>query len=282
MLMNGKFILLSGSAGPSCPNDKLDIAIHFVRRFTREALSRGAGVVVLAGDEESTKDDYGVPHVFDWLALREVERHAESTTENPRQYARIVMSDAAPEAKIDDANLHLLRDLEQRNAVEICLIRREVFTGGEYREMTTKRADAMLAIGGGKGTYSAGAEMIALGKPVLALDLQLGSTAEDGDGAVALHREMASDPSRFFPNTHQDVTNRVGLLSLNRGINDAETVARVSAEILAKEFDAIPLSDQSMDVRRRLVAAWQAMKALPVIASAIKIIEWAKDLLPFL
>ena len=51
--------------------------------------------------------------------------------------------------------------------------------------------------------------------------------------------------------------------------------------MLAKEFQAIPLSDQSTNIRRRLVALWQAMKALPVIASAIKIIEWARDLLPF-
>lgn len=279
--MNGKFVMLSGSASPSCPADKLEIAVRLVRSFTGEALRRGGGIVVLAGDEESTRDEHGVPRIFDWLALREVERYAKSTTEPPRPYARVVMSDAAPESKIDDANLRLLRDLEQRNAVELCLIRREVFTGGEYRKMMAAKADAMIAIGGGKGTYSAGAEMIALGKPVLPLDLQLGSTADDGDGAVALHREMASAPGRFFPNTYRDVGNRVGLLSLNRGINDAEAVARVSAEILAKEFEAVPVAEQSTNVRRRLVAAWQAVKALPVVASAIRIIEWARDLLPF-
>ena len=279
--MNGKFIMLSGSASPSCPADKLEIALQFVRSFTGEALRRGGGIVVLAGDEESTRDEHSVPRIFDWLALREVERYAKSTTETPRPYARVVMSDAAPESKIDDANLRLLRDLEQRNAVELCLIRREVFTGGEYRKLMVEKADAMIAIGGGKGTYSAGADMIALGKPVLPLDLQLGSTADDGDGAVALHREMASAPSRFFPNTYRDVRNRIGLLSLNRGINDAETVARVSAEILAKEFDAVSIAGRSTNVRRRLAAAWQAVKALPVIASAIRIIEWARDLLPF-
>ena len=280
--MNGKYIMLSGSASLSCPADKLDVAFQFVRSFTGEVLRRGGGLVLLAGDETSTWDESGAPHVFDWLALREVENYAESTTGAPRPYARVVMSDEAPESKIHADNLRLLRNLEQRNVVELCPIRRAMFTGGEYRAMMTNRANAMLAIGGGKGTYSAGAEMIALGKPVLALDLQLGSTAKDGDGAVTLHRGMALEPRRFFPNTHQDVTNRVGLLSLNRGINDAKTVARVSAEILANEFDAISLSDQSTNVRRRLVAAWQAMKALPVIASAIRIIEWAKGLIPFL
>jgi len=222
-----------------------------------------------------------VPHVFDWLALREVENYAETTTEDTRPYARVVMSDEAPESKIDADNLRLLRNLEQRNVIERCPIRREVFTGGEYRKVMVEKADAMLAIGGGKGTYSAGTEMISQGKPVLPLDLQLGSVVDDGDGAVALHREIVSAPSRFFPNTHQDIRNRVGLLSLDRGINAAETVARVSAEMLANEFDAIPPPDQSTSIWRRVATAWQATKALPTIASAIKIIEWVRGLPPF-
>ena len=280
--MNGKFILISGNASPSCPADKLDVASRFVRSFTGEVLRLGGGIVVLAGDEAIVKDEHGVPHVFDWVALREVERYANTTTETSRKYARIVMSDKARESKIDDANLELLGNLEQRNAVEVCYIRREVFTGGEYRKAMAGRSDAMLAMGGGKGTYAAGTEMIALGKPVLPLDLQLGSTADDGGGAVALHREMATEPGRFFPSTHRDVTNRVGLLSLDRGINDAGTVARVSAEMLAGELEAIPLHEQGTDARGRLASAWQFVKALPYVASAIKVIEWVKGLLPFM
>ena len=279
--MHGKFIMLSGSASPSCHADKLDIAFQFVRSFTGEVLRRGGGLVVLAGDEESTMDEHGAPHVFDWLALREVENYAETTAEDSRLYARVVMSDEAPESRIGDTNLRLLRNLEQRKVVELCPIRRELFTGGEYRTVMTERADAMIAIGGGKGTYSAGTEMIAQGKPVLPFDLQLGSTVDDGDGAVALHREMVPAPNRFFSNTYQDIRNRVGLLSLDRGINEAAVVGRVSAEMLAEELAAIPLPDQSTSIMRRVATAWQAVKVLPIVASAIKIIEWARGLLPF-
>ncbi len=279
--MKDKFILISGSTSLSCPADKLDIAFRFVRNFTEEVLRRGGGLVVLAGDEESTKDEHGVPHVFDWLALRKVGNYAESTTEDPRRYVRIVMSDEAPESKIDDANLRLLKNLEQRKVIELCPIRREVYTGGEYRKVMVEKADAMIAIGGGKGTYSAGTEMIASCKPVLPLDLQLGSTVDDGGGAVALHREMVSNPVRFLPNTYQDLRNGFGLLSLEREINSPEVVARVSAEMLARELDAIPPSEQSTNAKRRLTAAWQAVKTLPMIAAAIKIIEWARGLLPF-
>ena len=280
--MKGRFVLIAGSAGQSCPADKLGVATQFVRGFTGEVLRRGGAVVVLAGDEGSIGEGRGTPHVFDWLALQEIERHANSTTECSRPYARVVMSDVAWESKIDDAGLRLLRNLEQRNAVQLCHIRREVFTGGEYRRVMVEESDAMLAIGGGKGTYTAGTGMIALGKPVLPLDLQLGSTTDDGDGAVALHREMASEPRRFFPRTHHDVMNRVGLLSLDRGINDAASVARVSAEMLSRELEASSLPEKRTNVMWRLVAAWQFAKALPIVASAIKIIEWVKGLIPFL
>ena len=105
--MDGKFIMLTGSASPSCSTDKLGVASEFVTAFTGEVLRRGGGLVVLAGNEESTKDEHGRPHIFDWLALREVENYAESTTEATRPYARVVMSDEAPESKIDLSLIHI-------------------------------------------------------------------------------------------------------------------------------------------------------------------------------
>ena len=280
--MKDRFVFISGSAEQSCPADKLDVASQFIRSFTGEVLRLGGGIVVLAGDEASVKDEHGVPHVFDWVALREVEQYVSSTTESSRSYARVVMSDKARESKIDDAGLRLLKNLEQRNAVEFCHIRREVFTGGKYRKVMIERSDAMLAIGGGKGTYAAGTGMTALGKPVLPLDLQLGSTADDGEGAVALHREMVTEPDRFFPSTYRDVMNKVGLLTLDREINDAGTVAQVSAEMLARELETVPRAEQPTNAKRRLTAVWQFAKELSVVASAIKIIEWVRGFLPFI
>ena len=69
---------------------------------------------------------------------------------------------------------------------------------------------------------------------------------------------------------------------LDRGINDAATVARVSADMLSRELEATPLPEQSTNAKRRLAAAWQFAKALPIVASAIKVIEWVKGLIPFI
>ena len=98
--------------------------------------------------------------------------------------------------------------------VELLPIRREVFTGGEYRKLMIEQADAVVAIGGGKGTYSAGIEMMAQGKPVLPLDLQLGSIVQDGDGADALYRENGVRTQSFLPQHASGIEkqNRAALL----------------------------------------------------------------------
>ena len=271
--MKDKFILISGSASYSCSQAKLRSAIGFLRSFTCNVLSRGGGLVVLGSDESSTKDEYGVPHIFDWIVLREVEKYAETTAEVPRTYARVVMSDEAMERKIDDTNLRLLANLEQRRVLELHYIQRERFTGGDYRRAQVELADAMLAMGGGKGTYTAGRNLADIGKPVLPLDLRLGSISDDGEGSVALHREMLLNPQHFFPSTHRDVINRAGLISLNRGVNDVEAASRVAVEFMELEFDTAPQTTWWAKFTRRLANVWQFVKGLPVVSAAIKIIE---------
>ena len=116
-MMRGKFILIYGSASRSCPLDKLDAAIDLVRCFVTEVLRRGGGVVVLGADESATVDSHGRPHIFDWIALREVERYVESTAEARRICARLMMSDLAVETKLNDQNLKTLSNLEQRGGI---------------------------------------------------------------------------------------------------------------------------------------------------------------------
>ena len=236
--MKDKFVLISGSANPSCDDAKLSVALEFIQHFTRQVLQRGGGIVVLAGPEESTKDKKGLPHVFDWVALREVERYAESSACSPRIYARVVMSDKAREAKIDSTNLKTLRNLEQCQAVEVSYIKRMQFTGGSYRRQEAELSDTLLAIGGGKGTYILGRDMAASNKPVLPMDLQIGSGSEDGEGAVELHREMMTDPAPFLPRTHKRAINRIGTFSLDSQVNDTEAAARAAANVIHQEFEA--------------------------------------------
>ena len=188
------------------------------------------------------------------------------------------MSDAATESKIDDTNLLTLKELQQRNVIENHHIRREVFTGGEYRKAELDLADAMLAIGGRKGTYSIGTKMTAAGKPVLPLDLDLGAYQDDGDGAVTLNREMISHPNRFFPNTHQNVINRLQTISLNRGIGDAKTAAQAAAEMMSRELGASSKISLKSKIRWAFAIIAKSVKSIPLTSAAIKVFEYFKGL----
>ena len=234
--MKGKFILIYGSASRSSPADKLDVAIDLIQSFVAEVLRLGGGVVVLGADESATMDSHGRPRIFDWIALREVERYAEGTAGSNRICARLVMSGQAVETKLDDRNLKTLSNLEQRGVLEVDRIRREEYTGGRYRQLEIELADAMLAIGGGKGTYICGRDMLDAGKPVLPLDLKIGASSEDGEGAGHLLRELMQDASSFFPNSGPEVMDKIDTLSLDRGIHQPPVVAQRAAELLSSEL----------------------------------------------
>ena len=82
--IKGKFILISGSASPSCPVEKLDKAINFVQCLVVEVLRLGGGVVVLGSDESATLSPHGRPRIFDWIVLREIERYVDSTSNSSK------------------------------------------------------------------------------------------------------------------------------------------------------------------------------------------------------
>ena len=275
--MKGKFILIYGSASQSCPVNKLERAIDLVQCFVAEVLRRGGGVVVLGADESATEDSPERPRIFDWVALREVERYVENTAEDQRICARLVMSDQALETKLSDQNLKTLSNLEQRGALEVERIRREEYTGGRYRCLEVELADAMLAIGGGKGTYICGTDMLREDKPVLPLDLQVGASSEDGSGALLLHRELVQDPARFFPDTHGEVIDKIETLSLEREIHQVSAVAQRAAEFLSAELARSKPSQRS-GIRRFLVPVDKGVGKFVTWVGLLRAIEFLKGL----
>ena len=275
--MDGKFILFSGSASRSCPAERLDTAVKFLDAFVQQVLQAGGGFVVLLGDEDHTKGDDGNPRTFDWTILRAVEHYAESTTATPRIYARVVMSDDAWATRMNDENRKTFLNLQQRATLEVERIRREQFTGGEYRRVECKLADALVAMGGGKGTYSVGQEMLELGKPVLPLDLEIGAFSGDGEGALLLHRELQDDPSLFFPVTHDQVVDRIETLSLQGSPIDG--AARRAAEMLNRELDTtVPAPQRISRVKRWLIWIETAVSKLLAAVGIMRAIDFIRQL----
>lgn len=276
--MEGKFILLSGTASRSCSVHRLDLALGFVQSFVTEVLKAGGGMVVLASEEKRDQSPDGRPRIFDWTVLRTIEGYVDVTTEPVRTYAHVVMSDQTWLSKLDDDNRGTLTRLQQRRALRVERIRREEFTGGEYRRLECELADGMIALGGGKGTYAAGRQMIGIGKPVLPLDLEIGALSEDGEGARLLHKELQSGPSEFLPNTHYQAVDQIEVLSLEGGSHGADDVARRAVEILGLELK----SDTSGTVgglRRAAVRIWAAAHRFLTAIGVLRALDFLKHLL---
>ena len=276
--MKGNFLLISGSASRSCPPEQLARAIQFIELLTAEVLRAGGGLVVLLGDENQTKGPDGNPRIFDWIIMRAIERYATNTIEPARTLAWVVMSDDAWDRNMNDDNRQIFTSLQQRGVLEIERIRREEFTGGAYRRSECELADVMVAVGGGKGTYSLGMDMIDLGKPVLPVDLEIGSLSEDGEGAVQLHREMLSDPGAYFPRTHGDVVNQMETLSLERSGHDVAGVALRAVELLSREL-AVGAIDKGSDVKPLAGNIGTGVKKFLSLVGIIRAVEFVRNLL---
>ena len=276
--MKGNFLLISGTASRSCPPEQLARGIQFIELLTAEVLRAGGGLVVLLGDENRTKGPDGNPRIFDWIIMRAIERYATNTIEPARTLAWVVMSDDAWDRKMDDNNRRIFTSLQQRGVLEIERIRREEFTGGAYRRSECELADVMVALGGGKGTYSLGMDMIDLGKPVLPVDLEIGSLSEDGEGAVQLHREMLSDPGAYFPRTHGDVVNQMETLSLERSGHDVASVALRAVELLSREL-AAGATDKGSDVKPLVGNIGTGVNRFLSSVGIIRAVEFLRNLL---
>ena len=244
--MKPKNILIVGSASKGCESEKIQRASEFAKAIAKEIISVGHSVGVLAmGEPVRIEDDQSVPLVFDWEVLRAVDESMMRTGDNSgRPLASVFMRTDAMQTKISDANGKLIRKLQSKNAIEVQHIESDLYSGGEYRDWQTDFCQAMVAIGGGKGTYQVGDKMLRAGRPVMPMDIELGAYSEDGNGAVQLLSEMKSDARTFLPRNYQLVSSKLYALSLENPYWPTERVAYTIAKILSDELDVGDGSDR--------------------------------------
>ena len=237
--MMPKNILIVGSASRDCETAKIKRASEFAKALTKEIISAGHSVAVLAmGEPIKTEQGQSVPLVFDWEVLRAVDECLTRTGDNGgRQLASVFMRTDAMQTKISQKNATLVGKLQSQNAVEVRHIEADLYSGGEYRDWQTEFCHGMVAIGGGKGTYQVGDKMLKAGRPVMPVDIELGAYSEDGNGAVQLLSEMKSDERTFLPRNYQLVSSKLYALSLENPHWPTERVAYTIAAILSDEVE---------------------------------------------
>lgn len=236
--MKPKNILIVGSASKDCDSDKVRRASEFAKALTKEIISAGHSVAVLATEEPvKTEQGQSIPLVFDWEVLRAVDECLMRTGDTGgRPLAAVFMRDNAMQTKISGDNATLIRNLQSNNAIQVQHIEADLYSGGEYRDWQTDFCHGMVAIGGGKGTYQVADKMLKAGRPVMPMDVELGAYSEDGKGAIQLLSEMKSDAKTFLPRNYQLVGSKLYALSLESPCWSVERLAYTVAAILSDEL----------------------------------------------
>lgn len=236
--LEGRYIQISGSANPSCPRDKLRLAHRFVRALARDVLGAGGRFVVYVSNDPHTDDDEKLPLIFGWLVLDELRQSVSGTAPLAGPRAVVITTKDSWKTRFTQEQRELLSWLKEQNAIEMDLVPDDLHTGGTIRDTQTRRADALVTLGGGKGVADLAHKMLKKKAPVLPLDLQIGAFSADGAGSTDLLKRAEEDPESFLPGAADRFRQRMLDLSLEVPGVDATRIARHVLELLGAAFSA--------------------------------------------
>jgi nucleoside phosphorylase len=239
----GRWFIVAGSASPISSPELLERSHAFVREVVRQAWKRGAGFVVIAGNEPQRVDEPKYPLVFDWTVLEEI-RQLVADTNNGRLSAVAITAPKFMTSGMPEERRALLQVLSAQGIVRVEGIADNLWVGGRFREEQASRADAMICLGGGKGVADLAQRLLTRGAPVLPMDIELRGINEDGGGARELYRDLTQYPSRFLHHTGAQVPSQLFELSLGNESMTVQHIAATAVEVISQELRAMDAAAQ--------------------------------------
>jgi len=177
---------------------------HTLVRALVDALGRcGANFVIPFGREPLLRDRSDGPSIiFDWTVAETIhelleEGRAVSCGPNGRLIATIATSKT--DANVPESRRAIYEDLRSREAISTEFLEPGWTAGAIQRQRLAQLGDVLIGLSGGQGLEHLAIEYSTRGKPVIPLDLQLGSSSNDGSGGAArLFDRALAHSSDFF------------------------------------------------------------------------------------
>lgn len=241
MEIRGRRIHIAGSAARDTDHELLSYAHELVRELVRSLGKEGATFALGVGGEPlADPGGENLPAViFDWTALDTLhdlldDRRVEARGPEGRLVSTVAThktEDQIPESRKD-----VWRGLREADAVRLEYTRTGWTAGAVRREMQARQGDILIALSGGQGVEHLAQAYAMSGKPVIPLDLNLGSSTNDGSGGAArLATEALARPERLI---------RVG---------DSEAAADLLSRTSTRRGDA-PVQEVVSAIRRLILA----------------------------
>lgn len=203
MNLRGRRIHIVGSAAPNWDAVQVGYAHSLVAKLVDSLIERGATFVLPFGKEEFLDGQSDGPaQFFDWTVAATLHRamiDGRAAPEGPNGALITTIATSKTDGQIPTARRPIYDGFRDRNALRSEFVEPGWSAGGYRRQRLAQLGDILIGISGGEGVEHLALEYSTKGKPVIPLDLTLGSSKNDGSGGSArlFHRALAK-PADFF------------------------------------------------------------------------------------
>ena len=201
MDIEGRRIHIAGSASPNANPKLLGYGHNLLSQITKALIKKGAMFLVQVGREPRMKD-YDLPIIFDWTVISTIYDCLNTGEAKPSTWKGPILATiitSRTDIQIPQDRREIWDQLLALNAVQLDCLEPGWSSGAVRRTRMADLGDILIILSGGEGVEHLANEYSFREKPVLPLDLDLGSSSSDGaGGATRLASEMKAHPNRFF------------------------------------------------------------------------------------
>lgn len=203
MKLNGRRIHFVGSADVQADPTKLEFLHSLVARLTSALAAEGATFVLPFGKEPFLKDRIVGPSIiFDWTvatAILEVLKAGKAKPFGPNGHLIETYATTKTDSHIPAPRRTTYNELRQANAVSMSVLPPGWSSGALRRQKLAQLGDILIGVSGGQGLEQLALEYSSKGKPVIPIDMDVGSSLGDGSGGASrLFERALSSPDDFF------------------------------------------------------------------------------------
>lgn len=238
MQLTGLTIQIAGSTDKDVDPRLLVYAHELIRCLVTKLFEAECSFVIGLGKEpEIINDNANLPQIFDWVIADTVNQigiqRGIDRWDVPRLY---MVGTVKTERQVPPTRRELWENLKRQDCLEIEYVESGWVSGAVRRIKTSRRGDILIAIGGGEGVEHLAQQYVLEGKPVLALDLELGASCRDGNGgAPALAKRLISRPGDFLRTSDSSSLGRLlTKLSTKNGSTQKEDVVSAIVDIIGQ------------------------------------------------
>ncbi|MDA0173389.1 hypothetical protein OJ998_30075 [Solirubrobacter taibaiensis] len=194
---------ITGSAGADCDAVLLRETHSFVDQVVSGWTSRGGTIVAGVAGSPTHQDDSDLSIIFDWTVISAVARAVRQGgaqsygTNGP---ALVLRGSRRAYEQVPEWGAALLTDLTEAGALDLRLLPDTWRSGALVRREQADVGGILMTLSGGAGVEDLVNLYAANGRPVVPIDVSLGSSQRDGaqGGGTGLARRAMSNPAAFL------------------------------------------------------------------------------------